>query len=163
MLIIPNHRFILEKPDPIPRKAKTERMFMSKDKYDVGNLSNICGYSIRQMICNGIIEAKCFSVLADEACGVSNVEQMPVVLRFVDTTANIREEFIGLSQCNEGMTGTAIASTLFKSIDDFSLNMKLCRGQGEDGAANMSGKCSGAAALLHHYCIQISKSTIRPL
>lgn len=35
-----------------------------------------------------------FSVCADEAADSSNKEQLPLVLRFVDATNSVREEFV---------------------------------------------------------------------
>lgn len=40
-----------------------------------------------------------FSVLGDEAVDISNKEQMPIVLRYVDSEDNIRETFIKMAEC----------------------------------------------------------------
>ena len=117
-----------------------------RSKTTQNELIKICGDLIVAKICTEIRRAKYFSVLADEATDVSNIEQMPIVVRFVDVGANIREELLGFSQCSEGMTGEAISNTILESVKDFGLDMSFCRGQGYDGAANMSGKCAGAAA-----------------
>ena len=119
-----------------------------RSKTTQNELIEICGNLIRRKICDEIKQAQYFSILANEACDVSNVEQMPIVLRFVDSEASIREEFLGFSECSEGMTGKAIACAILKFVEDIGLNMEFCRGQGYDGAANMVGKCSGAAAII---------------
>ena len=119
-----------------------------RSKTTQNELIEICGNLIRRKICDEIKQAQYFSILADEACDVSNVEQMPIILRFVDSEASIREEFLGFSKCSEGMTGKAIACAILKFVEDIGLNMEFCRGQGYDGAANMVGKCSGAAAII---------------
>jgi hypothetical protein len=43
---------------------------------------------------NQVKEAKWYSILCDEVTDISVKEQMSVVLRFVDSDCNIREEFV---------------------------------------------------------------------
>eukprot|EP00795_Rhopilema_esculentum_P016928 gene16928-biopygen6032 len=81
----------------------------------------------------------------DEAADISNVEQMAMVLRFVDSNSHIREEFLGFVPCVNGLSGASIAKTIEDGILSMGLDMQYCRGQGYDGAGNMAGKCSGAA------------------
>ena len=52
------------------------------------------GEVIRDQLINEIKESKFYSIIADEAKDSSHKEQMSLVLRFVDTDHNIREEFI---------------------------------------------------------------------
>ena len=85
-------------------------------------------------------------MLADEAADISKTEQLPLVIGFVDSGAEIRETFLGFIPCDEGLTGAAIAKKVTEGIENFSLDMNCCRGQGYDGAGNMAGKCIGAAA-----------------
>ncbi|XP_065064865.1 52 kDa repressor of the inhibitor of the protein kinase-like [Rhopilema esculentum] len=108
----------------------------------------ICGGAVQKSLVSEIQQAKYFSVLADEAADVSNVEQMSIVVRFVDGTSTIREEFLGFTECNEGLTGRAIAKKIKEKLEELGLPIANCRGQGYDGAANMSGKCSGAAVTI---------------
>jgi hypothetical protein len=49
---------------------------------------------IREQILDEVRIAKFFSVCADEAADCSNKEQLPLVIRFVDATGSIREEFV---------------------------------------------------------------------
>eukprot|EP00795_Rhopilema_esculentum_P009917 gene9917-biopygen12625 len=104
----------------------------------------ICGGAVQKSLVNEIQQAKYFSVLADEAAHVSNVEQMSKHVRFVDGTSTIHEKFLGFTECNEGLTGQAIAKKIKEKLEELGLPIANCRGQGYDGAANMSGKCSGA-------------------
>ena len=91
--------------------------------------------------------AKFFFILADEVSDVSAKEQMPIVLRFIDSEANIREEFVKFVYL-DGTSGQQIADGIKKEIREMGLDMVNCRGQGYDGAANMSGKYIGAAQLV---------------
>lgn len=84
-----------------------------------------------------------FAIMADEAADVSNKENLSLVLRFVDSSANIREEFVGFHLCGEETTGEAIKDLILKSINDLGSNMDDCRGQSYDGAGNMACWCVG--------------------
>ena len=55
-------------------------------------LIEVCGELTTEKIVNEIKDA---DVLADEATDCSNVEQMAIVLRFVDNFFKVREEFLG--------------------------------------------------------------------
>ena len=65
-------------------------------------------FVVRQITDNLLTEikrAKYVSVLADEATNCSYVEQLAIVLRFVDGTLKIREEFLGFVSCRDGLSG----------------------------------------------------------
>ncbi len=66
---------------------------------------------------------------------------------FVDSQGQNREEFIKFVYLTS-TTGKAVADNTKKEIRDMGLDMFNCRGQGYDGAGNMSGKCIGAAKLI---------------
>ena len=106
-------------------------------------LIEICGDYLREQIIREVKVAKFFSILADKVADVSNKEQMPLVLRFVDTKGHIREEFIKFIYLANGTTGENIAEAIKSEIRILGLDMRNVRGQGYDGAGNMSGKYSG--------------------
>ena len=54
-------------------------------------------------------KAKFFTVLADEATDCSNIEQMALVLRFLDSSQMIHEDFLGFIACEDGLTGQALS------------------------------------------------------
>ena len=109
----------------------------------------VIGDWIRNKIISGIQgKNKLFSVVADEARDVANLEQMPIIIRYINMYYEIQESFIGFVECESGTSGHAIASLIEESCHRFGLNMQLCRGQGYDGAGNMSGSCSGASAII---------------
>ena len=83
-------------------------------------------------------------MLCDEASDSSNKEQMAFVLRFVDEENNIREDFIRFIHCKDGLTGEKLAKVITSIIDNFSLGIKYCRGQGYDGA--VAGHINGCSA-----------------
>ena len=66
---------------------------------------NICGELITEKIVEEIKDAKFFAILADEVTDCSNVEQMAIVLRFMDNNFKVREEFLGFIPCMKGLSG----------------------------------------------------------
>ena len=69
-----------------------------------------------------------FSVMADEAAGMSNIENLSLVIRYVDASRNIREEFVGF-RCCENTSGESIKNVIMASLADLGLCMDDCRGQ----------------------------------
>nr|XP_047141406.1 52 kDa repressor of the inhibitor of the protein kinase-like [Hydra vulgaris] len=116
-----------------------------RSKTTQNELINICNDIIISKLKCEVKKAKFFSILADEASDVSNMEQMPLVLCFVNDNCEICELFFGFIPCDSGLSGEAIGSQILNSIKDLGLEMKFCVGQGYDGAGNMAGNCSGAA------------------
>ena len=109
-------------------------------------LISCCGDHIRNVIIKELREAKYFSILADEAVDRSNKEQMSLVLRYVDKIGQIKEEFVKFIECDDGISGEAMARKVATNIAELKLEMSDCRGQGYDGAGNMAGKYRGTAA-----------------
>ena len=95
-----------------------------------------------------IRDSKYFSVMSDEAAGISNKETLSVVIRFLDSTKTVGEEFVGFYLCEDGTTGAAIKDLIIGAVADLGLSMDDCRGQCYDGAGNMSGRLNGASSLL---------------
>ena len=67
---------------------------------------------------------------------------------FVDGEGEIREEFIGFIHCNEGTSGQAIADNIFHKLDELGIGIMNCRGQGYDGAGNMTRKNKGVIKII---------------
>lgn len=84
-------------------------------------------------------------MLADEASDSSNWEQLVIVLRYVDSENQIKEDFLGFVQC-EDTTGSTLADKIVQSLQQWGLEVENIRGQGYDGAANMAGKHKGVQA-----------------
>ena len=64
-----------------------------------------CGQVISDMIIEDVKKSKFYCITADEASDSSGKEQMSLVLRFVDSEMNIREEFIAFLHCKLGLSG----------------------------------------------------------
>ena len=76
-----------------------------------------------------------FSILADEDSDCSNQEQLSLVIRFLDGSGEIREEFLGFLHCELGLSGKALAERVLNGIANLTLDIHNCRGQGYDGAS----------------------------
>ncbi|CAB4020457.1 52 kDa repressor of the inhibitor of the kinase-like [Paramuricea clavata] len=109
---------------------------------------NTVGSYITSKISAEIKESKLFSVLADEAADISNKQQLSLVLRFVDSSQQIREEFVGFYHCEYGTSGVALKEMILKAVADLGLPMANCRGQSYDGAGDMAGKYNGVSSLI---------------
>lgn len=105
----------------------------------------ICREIITKVLVGKIKRVKFFSVLADEATDCANIKQMAIVLRFVDSSFKIREEFIDFVPCQNGLSGEALVEKIFNFVKSIGLHMEDCCGQGYDGAGNIAGKYSGIA------------------
>ncbi len=103
---------------------------------------DIIGSAIKDKILDKIRQAKFFTILADEVTDCSNLEQLSIVIRFVDDKI-IREEFLGFIAV-ERITGECLATELLSWLQTHSIDISFCRGQGYDGASNMSASTSGA-------------------
>ncbi|XP_065658797.1 52 kDa repressor of the inhibitor of the protein kinase-like [Hydra vulgaris] len=79
-------------------------------------LINRCGNYIQNFLISDIKENNFFSIIADEASDCSIQEQMSLIIRFIDCSFDVREEFM-----------------------DYSLVISNCRGQGYDSAGSVAG------------------------
>ena len=108
-------------------------------------LLNIMG---RHIVLFGIVQeiktAKFYSILADEVTS-HNTEHLALCTRFVDAKGDIREEFMTFLSL-ERLTGRYIAEKIIEFLKDNDLNVENIRGQGYDGASNMSSERVGVQA-----------------
>lgn len=102
----------------------------------------IVGEQIRENILKEVKSARYFAVLADEVTDTSNWEQMSLVLRFVDSQQDIREEFLAFVPCEE-VSGEGLTNKIVEKLEEWGLDVADIRGQAYDGAANMAGKFKG--------------------
>ena len=120
--------------------------------YRVNRIQNdiiqCCGDEIRAQIVREVNASPFFTVLADEACDCSNQEQMPIVVRFIDSKHVIREEFLGFALCSEGTGGRALAELIIAKFAELGLELSRLRRQGYDGAGNMAGRLYGCAVVI---------------
>ena len=105
-----------------------------------------CGQVITGKIIEEVKQNKFYSIIADEAADCSNKEQMSLILQFVDSNLNIREDFIKFIHYKWGLSGEDLATVVSKTLADLSQNIEACRGQGYDGAGAVPCHINGLAA-----------------
>ncbi|XP_042443829.1 zinc finger MYM-type protein 1-like [Zingiber officinale] len=88
-----------------------------------------------------------FTLLLDEARDCSVKEQMAVVIRYVNKHGEVIERFMDVVH-----VATTTAACLKEAIDSlfakYGLSVARLRGQGYDGASNMSGEFNGLKSLI---------------
>jgi len=102
------------------------------------------GDAIQKQILSDIFQCKYFSILADETTDVSQTEQLSLSVRFIKD-AKVHKEFLCFVAVSS-TTGKDLASTILTQLSQLGLNLEHMRGQGHDGASNMSGKYRGVQA-----------------
>ena len=98
-------------------------------------------YIILKHIVEEVKAAKFYSVLADEVTS-HNVEHLALCARFVDSQKDIREEFLTFLPLQR-ITGEQIADEIITFLTENDIPVTDIRGQGYDGASNMSSSRVG--------------------
>lgn len=110
--------------------------------------NEIIGEHIQQKVVQQIKESGFFSLLADETTDITGAEQLTVCIRYFDKKeCQLKECFLNFLKL-DGTTGEKISTALLKEIKRLGLDLNYLRGQGYDGAANMSGKYNGVQAII---------------
>ena len=100
---------------------------MLPTKTTQNELIKCCGDVVSETILTEVRKGNFFSVIADEAADCSNKEQMSLILRYVDSENNIREDFLRFLHCHEGLSGADLAKTILTSLsDDLGLDIANC-------------------------------------
>lgn len=126
------HCIVLEKH---LKEGAKHAMYTSKTIQN--ELIQCIGNHLRDKVLDEIRVAKWFSVLCDEITDISTKEQLSLVIRFVDSSCNIREEFLDFI-LTDRITGEVVARKIKEALVKYGLEFKNCHGQGYDGASNMS-------------------------
>ena len=90
-----------------------------------------------------------FPILTDKAADISNKE-LSVVIRFVDSGKNIREEFVGFYMREGGTAGVAIKEHILQASADLRGYQWMIAEDSVmmDGTGNMAERLSGASSLI---------------
>ena len=94
-------------------------------------LVDICA---KQVVGKGITEindSSMFSIVADAAVDIFNVEQMPIVIRYVDMSnnKNVKDHSLCMVECKEGVSGDNISRTVLSTLKHkLHLGMNRCKG-----------------------------------
>ena len=88
-----------------------------------------------------------FFILVDESRDVSIKEQMVVMFRYVDNKGYVIERFIGIEHV-PNTTAASLKTAIDKLFSKHGLSISKLRGQGYDGASNMSGEFNGLKTII---------------
>lgn len=109
-------------------------------------LIQLCADQIQNDIvarCNG---AMYFGFIADEATDSSTKEQISLCVRYFEKQSKtVHEDFLGFAEADK-TTGEALANKFIAELESTGIVVANMRGQGYDGAANMSGIHRGVQA-----------------
>lgn len=100
---------------------------------------------VAEKIIETILPPTCayFSIIVDETTDNSRLEQVCIVLRYLDADMIIQEKFVGFFD-TDSTTAATLFTLIIKALDKFGLDYKLKMvGQCYDGARNMSGIRNG--------------------
>ncbi|KAL4131264.1 hypothetical protein QTP88_008601 [Uroleucon formosanum] len=159
-----NHGIYLNIIDLISRHNSTLSSHLnsnSKIKYLSKTITNevleTLALETKSLIIKQCKKAKFFTLLADSTTDVAHLEQMAILLRYVqidpecEQSIVIKESFIGFYSMNKG-DAESICNFMIKTIfEDIGLNKSFMVGQGFDGANVMSGKHGGLQAKLNEF------------
>lgn len=102
---------------------------------------------INKLVCK-INQSKYFTVLADETCDISGIEQFSLCIRYFDRgTKTLREDFLKFVPV-VNVTGKGLAEVLLNTLQSVGINLDFIRGQGYDGASAMRGNFNGVQAIV---------------
>ena len=127
------------------RKSARNALYISKTTQN--DLITCWGSVISDQIICELKEAKFFSIVAYEAADSSHKEQLSLVLRFVDSGMNIREDFIQFVHFN-GFSGEELAATIMRTLNNHSLELPNCIGQAYDGAWAVPSVKNGCSSVI---------------
>ena len=88
-----------------------------------------------------------FSVIADKATDVANVEQLFISVCVVDGET-VCEKFLAFLKWEKGVTSEALEDTILQQLVEWQFHLHLLCGQAYDGAGTMAGKSKGVAACI---------------
>jgi hypothetical protein len=91
-----------------------------------------------------------FFLIVDEARDESGREQMALVIKFIDRSGFIREQFLDIVHV-KNTTAATLKEEISFVLSHHNLDVQIIRGQGYDGASNMRGEWNGLQALFINY------------
>lgn len=106
---------------------------------------NILGTNIRSCIISELKEAKYYSIIVDSTPDISHMDQLTIVVRYVNRNGTVVERFLKFIE-NIGHKSAEMEDCILKLLSDLDINLEDCRGQSYDNASNMSGIYSGLQA-----------------
>lgn len=127
--------------------------FANKGTGNISYLSaNICdefvkilGRNVRRFIITELKDAKYYSIIVDSTPDISHMDQLTIVVRYVNKNGSPVERFLKFLE-NTGHKSAEMQDSILRLLSDLDISLEDCRGQSYDNASNMSGVYSGLQA-----------------
>ena len=94
---------------------------------------------------SGVKTAKYFAINVDSTPDVSHVDQLTLIVRFVDSSGKPVERFMKFIPIS-GHDGETMTYVVLGTLHEHDLSIIDCRGQSYENASNMPGKYRGLQA-----------------
>lgn len=142
---------LLSRYDPLLKShLNNER---TKNKYLSPKIQNeiltIASAHVLQKITNLISQSPFYSIIVDTTQDIAKIDQLSIIIRYVVVNVGksvaVAESFIGFYEMSDQSAET-FENEILKTLETYNIDLKRCRGQGYDGAANMRGKYRGLQA-----------------
>ncbi len=111
---------------------------------------NLIGNAVRKSLVDKINNAPFWSIILDTTSDITRIDQLSVVVRWVDIRGEsfeITESFLGFVEVTAA-DAQGLVSTTKKYLEDLGVDFKKIRAQGYDGASVMSGVRGGVQKLI---------------
>ena len=112
-----------------------EKKYMSNDI--VAEMEKMLVLTARRQILRLINGKQFFAIIADESADISKTEQISISFRTASETYDVKEEFIGIMPCKEGLTADALLSYITDIFIRCGVNNDKFIGMSFDGASAM--------------------------
>ncbi|XP_012385999.1 zinc finger MYM-type protein 6 isoform X2 [Dasypus novemcinctus] len=120
----------------------------------IGHRIDELSADIEDQLIHKVRESKWFALQIDESSEVSDTTLLLCYIRFIDyNCSDIKEELLCCIEIPSQITGFEIFELINKYIDSKSLNWKHCVGLCTDGAASITGRCSGLRAKIQEVAV----------
>ncbi|NXS14279.1 P52K kinase, partial [Neodrepanis coruscans] len=108
---------------------------------------DICESCVREETLREVRDSHFFSLVTDEVVDMAGQEHLPVLVRFVDDSHNLREEFVGFLpyEADPEVLAVKFHSTV---TEKWGLNMEYCRGQAYIVSSGFASKMKVVASRL---------------
>lgn len=144
---------LLSKYDPVLKEILSGPKYSNKYMSPAiqNELIQLLSNTVKGTISQEIESAQFFSIIMDTTQDQTKTDQLSQVVRYVSilkdeaerpTSLVVNERFLGFREITD-QTGEALEEEIIKSLEEKQLKLSKCRGQGYDGAANMSGVYNG--------------------
>ena len=107
----------------------------------------LMGKKVLHVILEDIRKAKYFSISIDSTPDLAKIDQLTIIIRFVDLNGTPVERFLSFIPITSH-TGRSLADVVLLFCEEHSIDFSNCRGQSYDNASNMSGIYKGVQTLL---------------